>query len=100
MAKRTHSDFGSGSGITVFESKFFNVVLWQCERGIKTTLEIRSVGNEISFDGKVSLRTDAACFKQLTIRETKKMIASLEEDAFVLGQEAKAKEIRDALFLI
>ncbi len=96
--KRSNRDYGSGSGLTVFENEFFTVVLWgHYGIGKRTTLSIRDCDIEIQFDGKVSLKSNKACFAQLNMSEIKQIISSREKLAFERGKYSKTLEFRRLL---
>ena len=93
--KRSKKDYGSGCGITIFDSDLFSVGIMKHHIGIKTTLEILDCNKTIQFDGKHDIKSDKACFEQLTFTEIKTLIKAREKKAFEEGRKDKSFEIRE-----
>jgi hypothetical protein len=98
---RTTKDYGGGSGSRIYESDLFRVVCWSHGGGeLRTTVEIKLADNlEFAFDGHKKLLSDVACFAQLEAHEILLIVDVQKRKAFNEGMEAKAKEIRKALFI-
>jgi hypothetical protein len=98
--KRTHKEYGSGSGTEIFESDTFRVVLWNLSKGIRTTISCQLLPfSNIHFDGKHEINSDNKCMAQYTAAEVLQMIRYQKKLSHEEGMADKAAEIRKCLLI-
>ena len=99
--KRTHKEYGGGSGQTLFDSDLFSVTLWSKSKGIHTTLTPKAAPHiVINFEGiHEELSSDEACIEQLTPPEILKLLKFERTISVNEGKELKAEEIRKCLYI-
>jgi len=100
--KRSTKDYGGGGGRGVFSNELFDVTHWTHHSGKRTTLRSNLCNFsslELQFDGWVDLKSNNACMVQFNASEIMKMVKAQKKISFKSGQESKAKQIREALFI-
>ena len=97
--KRTKREYGSGTGRTVYEDKFFQVIYWvHCGGKTKrTTLSCDIAFIEIQFDGYVKIDTVIGCIEQLTPNEVFKLFKAIEKEGIRKGEDSIICDIKDVL---
>ncbi len=96
--ERTDKDFGGGSGSEIYDSGMFRVVVWQLQRGVRTSIECKLCFDlELDFEGSHDFVTDELCMEQVEVCEIIQMIKEQAETSFEEGRESKVAEIRKCL---